>query len=280
LDRAEFDRYGDWLARRWSVTIDASAALEHEPYDPGRPLGDVAARLGIVEERDPVRGLTSDQATLFMGNALRQEGERFRGRSVWEVGCGTGVLSALAGRLGARRVFATDVDPAAVALARRTAERNDVALETAVASLFDDTPWGEPVDVLIADLPQKPVNGAPLPLGQDGGPEGSRWLLPFLAGARERLAPGGRLYFFVHSLTHPQSLVRLHELYRPRLLSTMWRIFENRSLSPILPYLAERRERGLCRYWDLPAGRGAFLCMAFSATRNLPGRLVSRRRKF
>lgn len=265
MDLAEFERYREWLGREWSVALDVSGASEHEPYDPARPLGDVAARLGLAEERDPACGLTSDQATLFMGNALKREGDGLRGRTVWEVGCGTGVLSALAGRLGARRVLATDIDPRAVALARRTAERNGVAVETAVASLFDDTPWAEAVDVLIADLPQKPVNGASLPLGQDGGPDGSRWLLPFLAGARERLAAAGRLHFFVHSLTHPQALVRLHELYRPRLVQWMWRVFENRSLGSVLPYLAERRGRGLCRYWELAGDRGAFLCMAFAA---------------
>ena len=265
LPPAEIATYRAWLRDRWSVEIEGDP-LEHAAYDPRIPLPDPATALGIAEERDPARGLTSDQATFFVAESLRREGEHLRGRTVWEVGCGTGVLSALAGKLGARRVLATDVDPAAVALARRTGERNGVAIEAAVASLFDGSPWTEAVDVLIADLPQKPVGGGSLPLGQDGGPDGSRWLLPFLEGARLRMKPGGRLYFFCHSLTHPQALQALHRLYRPRLLSTMWRIFERDCYSGVFSYLEKRRGEGLSRFWDLPDGRFAFLAMNFAAT--------------
>ena len=264
---AEFEGYRLWLRERWSVAIEGTP-VEHETYDPRGTLPDAATRLGIHEERDAARGLTSDQATFFVAESLRRESEHLRGRTVWEVGCGTGVLSALAGKLGARRVLATDIDPDAVGFARRTGERNEVRIETAVASLFTGTPWPDLVDVLIADLPQKPVNGGgSLPLGQDGGPEGSRWLLPFLEESCARLAPGGRLYFFLHSLTHPQSLQALHRLYRARVLSTMWRIFDRDSYASVFPYLAERMERGLCRFWELPDGRFAFLAMTFAATR-------------
>lgn len=265
LTPGAFEGYRAWLRDRWGVALEGDP-FEHETYDPRRPLPDPADRLGIQEERDPARGLSSDQATFFVAESLRREGDHLRGRTVWEVGCGTGVLSALAGKLGARRVLATDIDPGAVALARRTGERNGVPIEAAVASLFDGTPWREPVDVLIADLPQKPVSGGSLPLGQDGGPDGSRWLLPFLEGAAPRLRPQGRLYFFMHSLTHPQALQAFHRRYRPRLLGTMWRIFDRDSYSSVFPYLAERREQGLCRFWDLPDGRFAFLAMTFAAT--------------
>lgn len=262
-----WDDYRAWLRETWGVTLDAAGAREHEAYDPARPLGDVAARLGLREERDPARGLAADQATLFMGAALAGRAEVQRGRRVWEVGCGTGVLSALAGRLGAARVWATDVDARAVELARRTAELNGVAVEAAVADLFEGAPWGEPADVLVADLPQKPTNGARLPLGQDGGPEGLRCLLPFLEGAPARLRPGGRLFFFAHSLAHPRAVARLHELFRPRAISFMRRIFDREAFAPILPYLRERRARGLCRYWDRADGRGEFLAVVFEAER-------------
>lgn len=265
LPAAEIASYRAWLRDRWSVDLEGDP-FEHAAYDPRVPLPDPATALGIEEERDPARGLSSDQATFFVAGSLRGEGAQLRGRTVWEVGCGTGVLSALAGKLGARRVLATDVDAEAVALARRTGERNGVAIETAVASLFEGAPWSEPVDVLIADLPQKPVSGGSLPLGQDGGPDGSRWLLPFLEGARSRLKEDGRLYFFCHSLTHPQALQALHRLYRPRLLSTMWRIFERDCYSSVFTYLEKRRNEGLLRFWNLPDGRFAFLAMNFAAT--------------
>lgn len=262
-----WDDYRAWLRDAWGVGVEAVGAWEHEPYDPAEPLGDVAGRLGVIEERDLKRGLAADQATLFMGSALGRRAEALRGRCVWEVGCGTGVLSALAVRLGAARVLATDVDARAVELASRTAKLNGVAVETAMADLFDGAPWEEPVDVLVADLPQKPTNGARLPLGQDGGSEGLRCLLPFLEGAPARLRPGGRLVFFAHSLAHPRALVRLHELFRPRVVSFMRRIFDRQAFAPILPYLEERRARGLCRYWDRADGRAEFLALVFEAER-------------
>ncbi len=273
LDAEEIQRHRDWLRSRWSVELDLEGAAEHEPYDPRRPFPDPAGLLGLLEERAPAEGLSSDQATLFVGRSLGKEAEFFRGRVAWEVGCGTGVLSALAARLGARRVLATDVVPRAVELARRTAERNGVSVEAAVADLFRGSPWREPVDILIADLPQKPAGGAALPLGQDGGPEGTRHLLPFLEEARARLRPDGRLYFFLHSLTHPAAFQKLHELFRPRVLATMWRIFEKESYGAILPYLVERRARDLCRFRDLPDGRHAFLSFTFSATPRSSGAL-------
>ncbi|HLF93769.1 MAG TPA: hypothetical protein VJB14_09905, partial [Planctomycetota bacterium] len=100
LPPAEIASYRAWLRDRWGVEIEGDP-LEHEAYDPRIPLPDPATALEIAEARDPARGLTSDQATFFVAQSLRREGEHLRGRTVWEVGCGTGVLSALAGKLGA-----------------------------------------------------------------------------------------------------------------------------------------------------------------------------------
>ena len=47
--------------------------------------------------------------------------------TVLDVGCGSGVLSVAAARLGARSVTAIDVDPAAIEATRANALRNDVA---------------------------------------------------------------------------------------------------------------------------------------------------------
>jgi len=49
--------------------------------------------------------------------------------SVFDLGCGTGILSAAAWKLGARRVLACDVDPEACAVSRETARVNATPFE-------------------------------------------------------------------------------------------------------------------------------------------------------
>ena len=266
-DRNDFDRYRDWLHRTWNLDLSFNGAGVQAPYDPARPCRPVAEVVGMKEASDPDRGLSSDHVTLFMARTLGPEGGSIRDREVWEVGCGTGLLSALFARQGARRVLATDVDADALAFARGTAERNGVRVETAVASLFEGAPWKGPVDVLVADLPQKPSDRAGVPLSQDGGPDGTRLLLPFLEESVRWLRPGGRLYFFMHTLPHPSALLRLHELYRVRLLAVMRRIFDPGSFAGIVPYLRRRRDGNLCHFHDHDDGRHSFFGMVFEGIR-------------
>jgi 2-polyprenyl-6-hydroxyphenyl methylase/3-demethylubiquinone-9 3-methyltransferase len=65
--------------------------------------------------------------------------EAIRGRSFLDVGCGSGLFSASAARLGASRVVALDVDAQCVSVARSVAERLGVAdkVETAQGSILD-----------------------------------------------------------------------------------------------------------------------------------------------
>ena len=50
------------------------------------------------------------------------------GDSVLDIGTGSGVLSIVAAKLGARPVWATDIDPLAIRVAKENAERNGVSL--------------------------------------------------------------------------------------------------------------------------------------------------------
>jgi len=102
------------------------------------------------------------------------------GSVVVDLGCGTGIMSLLALRAGARRVHAIEMDPA-VWLARDLAEANGYGDKFVVhhKSSFDVT-LEEPADVIIADLRgSSPLFGQNLAAMEDA--------------KRRLLAPGGVL---------------------------------------------------------------------------------------
>jgi ribosomal protein L11 methyltransferase len=82
------------------------------------------------------------------------------GRTVADVGCGTGILAIAAARLGAR-VAAVDLDPEAVTVTRENAERNDVQLRCEVGSV-EALPG--PAQVVVANLVTDVVVSLAVPL--------------------------------------------------------------------------------------------------------------------
>jgi methylase of polypeptide subunit release factors len=120
-----------------------------------------------------------------------------------DVGVGSGLHAILAAKLGARRVYGTDINPTALRFARENARRNGVAgicrflRGSLVAPLVER---GIRVDAMIYNAPQFPglavdPNLPPkLRRSVDGGPAGGDLNSRFLAQARRALAPGGRIY--------------------------------------------------------------------------------------
>ena len=109
------------------------------------------------------------------------------GSIVVDLGCGTGIMSLLALRAGARRVHAVEMDPA-VWLARDLARANGFGDKLVVhhGSSFDLT-LDEPADVVLGDLRGSfPLFGKNLATMEDAK---RRLLAPsgVLIGARDRL---------------------------------------------------------------------------------------------
>src|SRR5439155_25349743 len=79
-----------------------------------------------------------------------------RGKTVLDLGCGTGIFAIAAAKLGAAEVWATDLSPAAVDCTRRNAERNGVDVTAKAGDLFEPLA-GRTFDLIVTVPPQLPA---------------------------------------------------------------------------------------------------------------------------
>ena len=132
----------------------------HAPPDPGA--------INIVLDPGLAFGTGSHPTTRLCLEWLEQH--LVPGNSVIDYGCGSGILSIAAARLGARGVTGVDIDPQAVKASRYNAQRNGVPLQ------FHDAEVArlEPADVVVANILSNPL----------------KVLAPLLA---DFVLPGGRI---------------------------------------------------------------------------------------
>ncbi|MEV0427269.1 putative protein N(5)-glutamine methyltransferase [Micromonospora sp. NPDC050495] len=130
--------------------------------------------------------------------------------AVLDLCCGSGAAAlVLHGRLAPRWLAAADIDPAAVACARRNLDPLGVPVYQ--GDLFAPLParWRGRLDLVVANAPYVPSDAVALlppearlheaPVALDGGADGLAVLRRVAAGAAEWLAPGGHLVVEVSS---------------------------------------------------------------------------------
>ena len=133
-----------------------------------------------------------------------------RGRSVIEIGTGSGILSLSAAKAGASSVLAVDINPAAVAAANDNAKRNGLHQVKALQSnLFSSVPEDDEFDIVISSPPS--FSGEPRDATDrawHAGP-GYRDILPLFDQAAQRLRPGGKMYLLLSSDTNIKFMEQL-----------------------------------------------------------------------
>ncbi|MBI4181685.1 MAG: methyltransferase [Candidatus Aenigmarchaeota archaeon] len=158
----------------------------------------VTTRLeGMVFVTDALAGRRYDRVfplfedeSLYFANRLRVR----RDMRVLDIGTGSGILAIAAAAQGAR-VLATDVNPRALAFARKNAARNGVEEKITFARGPGLAPARHRAfDLVVMNPPFNPTPpGVEGSLFSDGGRDGLSLTRAVLRGAARHLAPEGRL---------------------------------------------------------------------------------------
>ena len=136
-----------------------------------------------------------------------------RGSVVIDAGCGSGVLSIVAAKLGAGEVYGVDAADGTAEVAAANATAHGVADRTRFfqGDLFEPLPVGLQADVLIGDVSGIPDELARatgwFPSGLSGGPTGAELPVRMIEEARAFLAKGGRMFLPTGSLQDEESIL-------------------------------------------------------------------------
>jgi len=121
--------------------------------------------------------------------------------TVAEVGTGTGILALTAARVGARKVVALDINPAAVEAAAENAEANGLSniVETRVSNLLAAVDRNERFDIIISNPPS--FAGEARDMADRAWHAGPRYrdLQPLFGQAFERLKDNGAMLLLLSS---------------------------------------------------------------------------------
>lgn len=135
------------------------------------------------------------------------------GSVVVDVGTGTGILSIIAAKLGASKVYGVDAADETVEIATANAEANGVAdrVEFAQGDMFDPLDAEIEADVVIGDVSGIPDQIASasgwFPSGLSGGPTGAELPMRMIEESKRLLKKGGSLFLPTGSLQDENSII-------------------------------------------------------------------------
>lgn len=166
-------------------------------------------RLGPMELRVGEATFRPSTISRLLADSLDLE----PGSVVIDVGTGSGVLSIIAAKLGAGRVYGVDAAEGTVEIATANAETHGVAdrVEFAQGDMFEPIDPSVEADVVIGDVSGIPDEIASasgwFPSGLSGGPTGAELPMRMIEESKRLLRKGGRLFLPTGSLQDETSIL-------------------------------------------------------------------------
>jgi release factor glutamine methyltransferase len=131
-----------------------------------------------------------------------------KGETVLDIGTGTGILAIYAALCGGD-VSAIDINPFALELAEKNAEKNKIAIKIIQSDLFENVRGRYGVIIFnppYVPTPEKEKTDGFIEKAWDGGPDGTKGITRFLCGFDQHLAAGGRVYLLISSLNDVKAI--------------------------------------------------------------------------
>ena len=270
----------EWAGFNYAALVHCLLSSAARRFEPRRSAIDNLIRIELPAGPVDLEGGESSFLPSSSSIELASHLDVQQGEEVLDIGCGSGLLTIAAAKLGAARVVAADLNPDALRAAEKNCDRNGVAarIEIRAGCWYEVLNTGsraskprECFDVIIATPPQTP---GPKPFGPKyGGPDGTLNLFRILQGAPRFLkTEKGRLWIMAISLANPGQLwKRLEELFWDvKLVHQSNREFtveEYEALeSGLFGYLCSLRSSGLSDFVELEEGRFRFHNMIIRAT--------------
>lgn len=130
------------------------------------------------------------------------------GKKCLEVGCGSGFLSILMAKKGAK-VTAADISKAPVAAARTNARENNADVQVIRSDLFEKI--SGKFDIIVFNPPYLPVDDKYTEKSYDGGATGRAVIERFLRQAPAFLEKNGKIFVVFSSLTGEKEIMEFAE---------------------------------------------------------------------
>lgn len=164
----------------------------------------------LTSDPQVATALRPSEYTAALIEALRARLDLVAGGHALEIGSGSGVVLAALGAMGAATLTGVDIEADAI-------EAGAALLSTtgygAIASFHQGDMWapvaGRRFDLVVANLPHFPMApgavGGRRPSWSSGGPDGRRYLDPYLDGLASHLEAGGRAFVTHNAFVHPET---------------------------------------------------------------------------
>lgn len=162
--------------------------------------------------------LLPSEYTAALIQVLRGNAPNLRGAKALEIGCGSGVVLAALGALGAAQLWGVDIEDEAVVESLSLLRKQGYE---GIAHIQSGNMWqpvaGQHFDLVVANLPHFPMPmmglNDRLSTWSCGGTDGRQLLNPFLSGLADHLAPGGRAVITHNAFV---SVEKSHEMLRQK----------------------------------------------------------------